>query len=239
MVEYSGISNPGWTFTEKRMFQIAEMFKFIEEKNPDEEFNYIKFQQELEKASEMLDGSKIRMFYPWFTRFGLFYCTKTVKVYGDLCTNLGKQFGKFVLFYLEFNNKIEECDDKQIEAVNNMYRAFMFEFFKNVCKSDRKEIYVELKKWVGEFNVLSKEEFFLLTTKVKYQYSDEWFREQIRSYRNHEFSFDIMTIKKDRNAFGYIVPFCVEAGIVRWSQRDNQITPARDINFEGEIEDGI
>ena len=43
---------------------------------------------------------------------------------------------------------------------------------------------------------------------------------------------------KDINAFRYIVPFCVEAGIVRWSKKDNLITPARDINFEGEFEDG-
>lgn len=237
MMEYSGISNPGWTFTKERMFHIAEMFKFIEEKNPNEEFNYKKFQQESEKASELLDDSKIRMFSPWFTRFGLFYCTKTVKVYGDLCTNLGKEFGKFVLFYVEVNKKIEEYNDEQIEAVGNMYRAFMFEFFKNVCKSDRKEIYVELKKWVGEFNGLSKEEFFLLTTKLKYQYSDEWFREQIRKYRNQELSSDIVP-DKDINAFRYIVPFCVGAGIVRWSKKDNLITPARDINFEGEFEDG-
>ena len=42
MVNYSGTGNPGWTFTKERMAQIAIMFKFLDKKDPQEEFNYKK-----------------------------------------------------------------------------------------------------------------------------------------------------------------------------------------------------
>lgn len=237
MVEYSGTGNPGWTFTKERMTQIAIMFKFLDKKNPQEEFNYKKFQNEIDTDSTKLDGSKVRMFSPWFTRFGIFNKTNQVKFYGELFTELGKRFSEFVLLYDVVKNGDGEYSPEQIKTVDTMFRAFMYEFFKNLCKSDKGDLYIELKRWLAELGFLSKKEFFILTTKIKNSYSDEWFRGQIKEYRNNEISIDLKNIK-DRNAFGYIIPFCIEAGVVRWDNREDKITPAYDINFEGVTEDG-
>ena len=70
----------------------------------------------------------------------------------------------------------------------------MYEFFKNLCKSDKGDLYVELKRWLAELGFLSKKEFFILTTKIKNSYSDEWFRGQIKEYRNNEISIDLNNI---------------------------------------------
>lgn len=90
-----GAGNPGWTFTFERMKQIKILFDFFKTKAKQERYNYKVMQKEASEFNEILNPSKIRMFIPWFERFGICKYNKDVDFYGDLLTKLGNDFVEF------------------------------------------------------------------------------------------------------------------------------------------------
>lgn len=232
-MKVTGLGNPGWTFTLDRMNQINNLFDFIQSKNSQDKYNYKEMQAEASKFSNDLNPSKVRMFIPWFERFGIYNYSKNVKNYGNLLTELGKQFATFCPIYTELKNEQSNHSEDEIKIVCDMYQAFMFKFFENILLSDRGALYKQIIVSLEKHCYLTKKEFYIITTKIANGESEEWLDNKIQSYRNGEFEIDSKKIK-NQNVYGYTIPFCCEAGITILD-KDNRILPARDINFEGAL----
>lgn len=229
-----GAGNPGWTFTLERMNQIKILFDFIKTKDKQERYNYKDMQKEASEFNEILNPSKIRMFIPWFERFGICKYNKNVNLYGDLLTKLGNDFVEFCSIYVSIMNDQNNYSQEQINAVCDMYRAFIYKFYENVMKSDRASLYKQIIISLDKYGYLTREEFFILTTKIETGKSEEWLDASIYSFRRGEITIDPKKIK-NQNAYGYIIPFCCEAGITI-VDKEKRILPARKINFEGALE---
>lgn len=229
----TGVSNPGWTFTLERMKQIKILFDFLSKKEEWEVYNYKEMQREATKFNEVLNPSKIRMFIPWFERFGILRFNKDVKLYGELLTKLGKDFVGFCSVYVEVMNNEEKYTQDQIHDVSEAFCAFIYKFYENVMNSDRGSLYRQIIISLEKHNYLTREEFFILTTKIETGESEQWLDEKILSFRRGELTIDPKKIK-NQNAYGYIIPFCCEAGITI-IDKEKRILPDRHKYFEGAL----
>lgn len=233
-MEVTGINNPGWSFTEQRMRQINILFEFLSEKNESDVYNYKEMQREASKFNDQLNPSKIRMFIPWFERYGICNFNKDVKLYGQLLTDLGKSFSLFCPLYVQIIENEDRYSDEQNISAHQMFQSFIFKFFENIVNSDKGYIYKQIILTLEKHNHLTKDEFYLLTTMIERNKDDLWLDENITKLRQGELSLDFTKIE-NKNAFNYIVPFLCEAGIT-FLDTDKKILPAKNINFKGALE---
>lgn len=233
-IELIGVGNPGWTFTLKRMNQISAFFDFINTKRNDEEFNYQKFQDEITIFSNELDDSKVRMFVPWFERFKILNSKDRISTYGEWLTEEGERFASFCPMYVQLMENKENFSQKEIEVVKDMQRAFIYSFLVELLSNDRGGLYKQILKTIDKYGYLTKDEFFIVTTKFQKELSDQWLDDTIMQYRGGELTIDLKNIK-NKNSYGYIVPFLEEAGVVTLDN-EKRVCPNREHDFyEGVI----
>ncbi|MGT2686663.1 hypothetical protein ACVRWT_04615 [Streptococcus porcinus] len=213
-LELDGINNAGWTFTSARMLQLKYLFEFINTKESTEYFNYKQLQSEVNNYYAELDGSRVRMFFPWLYYYGVLNDYEEIHTYNELFSELGKAFGIFLDIYIEVtSNSNQQYSKEQIAQVNSTFCSFINNFYYNLLNSEKSSIYKLVVKVLQELKYLTKEEFFVLTHSVKNKLDYNWIINTIEEMRLNSDNLEVK-INNNQNAWGYIIPFLQQAGIV-------------------------
>lgn len=223
-----GLGNPGWTFTENRMYQLGELFRFINQKKTSDAFNYKELQKQIEKESKKLDGSKVRMFFPWLYKFGVFNNYNSIKIYGELQTELGQGFNQYCEIYINLKilEEKKELSEDKIVANNRVFGDFMFEFYNKIAQGEDGEIYRLVIELLSIFKCLTYDEYYVLTHAIKNDKERDWILSTIKKMRNSNTTPNVEIIS-NKNSYNYVIPFLKQAKIVKESKRI--VTP----NFNG------
>ncbi|WP_239734766.1 hypothetical protein [Mammaliicoccus sp. G-M28] len=215
-VQLNGVSNPGWYFTVVRLQQLNQLYEWIIN-NFEEEFTYKEIQNRIESDNKILDGSKIRMFFPWLKRYGLFEYTNKLIVISDLLTPLGEQFFVFNKIYLEL---YKTKDEKIKGTLNKILEDFLCQFFINLLTSDKSLIYKKCVDYINNNQELNFNQFHILTNSIEENKSEEWVNEMIKLENKDDLHVEI---KKNPNSWKYNMELLSNAGLIYFDK--NKIYP--------------
>lgn len=213
--ELDGLGNPGWTFTNERMQQLEAMFNWISEKEENSLFEYKQLQQELTISVNVLNESKVRMFFPWLEYYGVLSDYTRIKTFGELYTSLGKGFVTFTPVYNRLIEKQKNGDlsEEENQVLEATFNDFIFEFYKNIVCNERGILYTTVIEAIKKLEFISFDEFFALTHSIKHEFGIEWAYETIQKMRTSD-NVEV-TILSNKNVYGYTTPFLEQAGIVK------------------------
>lgn len=215
---FDGYSNPGWSFTEKRMRQLNSLFSYIESVPSDKKFDYKEIQNIISDFDSDLNGSKIRMFFPWLKNCGVFNDYTEQISYGQILTEIGMGFVNFSKIYIDSLNNPDDYSEIQLASISDTFQTFVNNFYYNLLDTDKSKLYKWTEKIVNEMNYLTYNEFFAITHAVKNDLDSSWIYEIIQSMRDNPETTEV-EILNNRNAWGYVIPFLEEAGIVTKNER--------------------
>lgn len=210
-LKLKGTGNPGWTFTDERIYQLSLMFEWLNQRDRDEVISFKKFQNIISTEVNELDDSKIRMFFPWLEKYGVISEFKPEFQIGTLLTDLGEKFAKFLEIYLEAKEQSKAEVDRKVTSI---LHKFVFQFYRNLVAKKTDPVYETVMGFLNERGSISYNEYMIITTGiVDEDVNFEWTRkslQQLEEYPNTE-----VEIIKNVNSWGYIVPFLEQAGLVR------------------------
>lgn len=217
-LKLDGINNAGWSFTKIRMEQLMYLFEYIDSKAPSSDFKYRTLQDEVSRFHENLDASKVRMFFPWLHYYGVLNEYENITEYSELFTNLGKGFKQFVPIFVDVDRNSEQYTEIQIEEVNKTFVAFINNFYFNLLHTEKAPIYGLVVDILEKTNHLTFNEFFVLTHALRHDLDRKWIFETIQEMRDNSDNLEI-EILSSQNAWGYIIPFLKEAGLIMENKR--------------------
>lgn len=233
-INLDGLGTAGWTFTEWRMGQLNSMFEFINQQDPKKKFIYTDLQNNIEQKVDGLDDSKVRMFFPRLKYYGIFNDYNSINTYEELYTELGKAFALFSKIYIT-SKKSEKQKDNQlnqetIKTINDVFRDFIFQFYSNILYRPEGKLYVLIHEYLKENEKLTYNEFHIFTHSINNNKSQEWIDLTFGQLKKNKDNI-IVNIDRNRNSYGYHIPFLIEAGIVI-KDENKTIYPDHKNNFD-------
>lgn len=205
-----GVSNPGWTFTEDRVIQLDIFTKWFDKFDDDEILTYRRIQEQITLEDCNIDGSKIRMFFPFLKDLGFINDYSESFRKKDLLTIDGDLFFHYIVpMYL----KREELEQTLISKINKLFSYFLFSGLLNITSNARKPIYKTLITILLEVNEIDTNEFFIITDSLGKNKDKQYILEKIAEYRAKN-AYIAIEVNKNRNSYGYIVPFFEQAGAI-------------------------
>ena len=175
-----GVSNPGWTFTEDRVIQLDIFTKWFDKFDDDEILTYRRIQEQITLEDCNIDGSKIRMFFPFLKDLGFINDYSESFRKKDLLTIDGDLFFHYIVpMYL----KREELEQTLISKINKLFSYFLFSGLLNITSNARKPIYKTLITILLEVNEIDTNEFFIITDSLGKNKDKQYILEKIAEYR--------------------------------------------------------
>ncbi|HEM5489885.1 TPA: hypothetical protein U1617_000403 [Streptococcus suis] len=221
---FDGYGNPGWSFTPTRMRQLNALFSYIERVPTDRSFDYMGIQDIISGFDSNLDDSKLRMFFPWLKVYGVFNDYSQKITYGQILTEFGRGFAKFVKIYIDSLDNPNDYSENQLAGISETFKTFVNNFYYNLLDTDKSKLYKLTEEIINEMNYLTFDEFFAITNAVKNNLDSSWIYETIQTMRDNPETTEVEIIS-NKNAWNYIIPFLKEAGIV--SENKRVIYPVR------------
>ena len=172
-LKLEGCSNAGFSLTDIRKEQILELAEWVVNHREDSKKTYKQIQSEIEKESEHLDSSKVRMLVPFLRKMG--YVNNEGFEQKNSLISLKEFFtdeGICFVEYLKMVSKIILLDKKDIEnkikEVNGLFN--MINMINLVNNGE--EIYIDTIEFLKKYRTMDKNEFFIMTT-LKNRYEGE------------------------------------------------------------------
>lgn len=212
-MELVGCSNPGWHFSLTRIKQINDMYSVMGKLDQNYDYTYIELQTEIEKECRDVDKSKVRMFIPFLIKMGILKANHGRL--NELFTPFGEKFFAFLDLYIKINFSENK---KAIGISKNILSYFLINGYKNLLYDEEDKIYFYLLKILCNVKYIVKDEFFLITTVLENKKNEN---ENIKTteiiklitdYRKG--NIEKLDIKKNINAFNYIMPFVLSCNLV-------------------------
>ncbi|QDR65715.1 hypothetical protein [Mammaliicoccus sciuri] len=212
IVQFNGVSNPGWYFTTIRLQQLNQLYDWVL-CNKGSIFSYKEIQQQIENDNEILDKSKIRMFFPWLKRYGIFdYANDSILV-SNLLTKLGEQFFVFNKIYLEL---YEVEDERVVNTLNQILEDFICQFFINLLNSEKDMIFKKCVEYIKKEHQLTQNQFLILTNSIEKKKSEKWVEDMMELEKEGEL---VIEIKKNANSWDYNMKLMSKAGLVYFDKK--------------------
>ncbi|HEM4095242.1 hypothetical protein HO430_06555 [Streptococcus suis] len=215
---FDGYGNPGWSFTPTRMRQLNSLFSYIESIPSYKSFDYKGMQNVISDFDPNLDDSKLRMFFPWLKIYGVFNDYSQKITYGQILTTLGRGFVEFTNIYIRSLDNSDDFSESQLSSISDTFHAFVNNFYYNLLDTEKWKLYKWTEEIVNEMNYLTFDEFFAITNAVKNDLDRSWIYETIQTMRDYPETTEVEIIS-NKNAWGYVIPFLEEAGIVSMDKR--------------------
>ena len=215
-LKLEGCSNAGFSLTDIRKEQILELAEWVVNHREDSKKTYKQIQSEIEKESEHLDSSKVRMLVPFLRKMG--YVNNEGFEQKNSLISLKEFFtdeGICFVEYLKMVSKIILLDKKDIEnkikEVNGLFN--MINMINLVNNGE--EIYIDTIEFLKKYRTMDKNEFFIMTT-LKNRYEGEHYIKMldkaICKYRKG--AFKRIEIIKHQNAYNYVKRFLIETNLI-------------------------
>ena len=215
-LKLEGCSNAGFSLTDIRKEQILELAEWVVNHREDSKKTYKQIQSEIEKESEHLDSSKVRMLVPFLRKMG--YVNNEGFEQKNSLISLKEFFtdeGICFVEYLKMVSKIILLDKKDIEnkikEVNGLFN--MINMINLVNNGE--EIYIDTIEFLKKYRTMDKNEFFIMTT-LKNRYEGEHYIKMldkaICKYR--KVAFKRIEIIKHQNAYNYVKSFLIETNLI-------------------------
>ena len=215
-LKLEGCSNAGFSLTDIRKEQILELAEWVVNHREDSKKTYKQIQSEIEKESEHLDSSKVRMLVPFLRKMG--YVNNEGFEQKNSLISLKEFFtdeGRCFVEYLKIVSKIILLDKKDIEnkikEVNGLFN--MINMINLVNNGE--EIYIDTIEFLKKYRTMDKNEFFIMTT-LKNRYEGEHYIKMldkaICKYRKG--AFKRIEIIKHQNAYNYVKSFLIETNLI-------------------------
>lgn len=215
-LKLEGCSNAGFSLTDIRKEQILELAEWVVNHREDSKKTYKQIQSEIEKESEHLYSSKVRMLVPFLRKMG--YVNNEGFEQKNSLISLKEFFtdeGICFVEYLKMVSKIILLDKKDIEnkikEVNGLFN--MINMINLVNNGE--EIYIDTIEFLKKYRTMDKNEFFIMTT-LKNRYEGEHYIKMldkaICKYRKG--AFKRIEIIKHQNAYNYVKSFLIETNLI-------------------------
>ena len=208
-LKLEGCSNAGFSLTDIRKEQILELAEWVVNHREDSKKTYKQIQSEIEKESEHLDSSKVRMLVPFLRKMG--YVNNEGFEQKNSLISLKEFFtdeGICFVEYLKMVSKIILLDKKDIEnKIKEVNGLFNMINMINLVNNGEK-IYIDTIEFLKKYRTMDKNEFFIMTT-LKNRYEGEHYIKMldkaICKYRKG--AFKRIEIIKHQNAYNYVKSF--------------------------------
>ena len=215
-LKLEGCSNDGFSLTDVRKEQILELAEWVEKHREDSKKTYKQIQNEIERESEHLDSSKVRMLVPFLRKMG--YVNNEGFEQKNLLISLKEFFtdeGICFVEYLKMVSKIILLDkddiENKIKEVNGLFN--MINMINLVNNGE--EIYIDTIEFLKKYRTMDKNEFFLMTTLKKRHEGEHYIKmldKAICKYRKG--AFKRIEIIKHQNAYNYVKSFLIETNLI-------------------------
>lgn len=215
-LKLEGCSNAGFSLTDVRKEQILELAEWVVKHREDSKKTYKQIQSEIEKESEHLDSSKVRMLVPFLRKMGYvknegFEQKNSLISLKEFFTDEGICFVE----YLKMVSKIILLDKNDIEnkikEVNGLFN--MINMINLVNNGEG--IYIDTIEFLKKYRTMDKNEFFIMTT-LKKRHEGEYYIKMldkaICKYRKG--AFKRIEIIKHQNAYNYVKSFLIETNLI-------------------------
>lgn len=215
-LKLEGCSNAGFSLTDIRKEQILELAEWVVNHREDSKKTYKQIQSEIEKESEHLDSSKVRMLVPFLRKMG--YVNNEGFEQKNSLISLKEFFtdeGICFVEYLKMVSKIILLDKKDIEnKIKEVNGLFNMINMINLVNNGEK-IYIYTIEFLKKYRTMDKNEFFIMTT-LKNRYEGEHYIKMldkaICKYRKG--AFKRIEIIKHQNAYNYVKSFLIETNLI-------------------------
>ncbi|WP_302652728.1 hypothetical protein [uncultured Clostridium sp.] len=215
-LKLEGCSNAGFSLTDIRKEQILELAEWVVNHREDSKKTYKQIQSEIEKESEHLDSSKVRMLVPFLRKMG--YVNNEGFEQKNSLISLKEFFtdeGICFVEYLKMVSKIILLDKKDIEnKIKEVNGLFNMINMINLVNNGEK-IYIDTIEFLKKYRTMDKNEFFIMTT-LKNRYEGEHYIKMldkaICKYRKG--AFKRIEIIKHQNAYNYVKSFLIETNLI-------------------------
>lgn len=215
-LKLEGCSNAGFSLTDVRKEQILELAEWVVKHREDSKKTYKQIQSEIEKESEHLDSSKVRMLVPFLRKMG--YVNNEGFEQKNSLISLKEFFtdeGICFVEYLKMVSKIILLDKNDIEnkikEVNGLFN--MINMINLVNNGEG--IYIDTIEFLKKYRTMDKNEFFIMTT-LKKRHEGEYYIKMldkaICKYRKG--AFKRIEIIKHQNAYNYVKSFLIETNLI-------------------------
>lgn len=215
-LKLEGCSNAGFSLTDVRKEQILELAEWVEKHREDSKKTYKQIQNEIERESEHLDSSKVRMLVPFLRKMG--YVNNEGFEQKNLLISLKEFFtdeGICFVEYLKMVSKIILLDkddiENKIKEVNGLFN--MINMINLVNNGEG--IYIDTIEFLKKYRTMDKNEFFIMTT-LKKRHEGEYYIKMldkaICKYRKG--AFKRIEIIKHQNAYNYVKSFLIETNLI-------------------------
>lgn len=205
-----GVSNPGWTFTEDRLRQLENFINWFDKINDNEKLTYRRIQELITMEDCNIDGSKVRMFFPFLKDLGFLNDYSNTFYKKDLLTKDGDIFFHFIIpLYL----KGKVLDKDIISKINKLFSYFIFDGLLNISRNVKKPVYKMMTRILIELNEIDTNEFFIITDSLEKNKEKQYILDKIKEFRENKSNIEI-EINKNKNALGYTVPFFEQSGAI-------------------------
>ena len=229
LTQLQGCSNAGLSLTKERRKQFLEMYNWITKNKDIDNITYQDLQTRLERDTKSLDDSKVRMFVPYMRKLG--FINNSSFDNANLI-NLNSFFTKAGLAFAEhlyLRSDAKELDNQEVlrelEEADQLFCQYGL-----VCIIESSEwVYLELLKLLTRYSHINRIEFFIMTTLKQNVGKPEYLKEldiNIDAYRKGDISEEI-PITKHINAYGYVIPFVEECGLIERKQNRVYINPKK------------
>lgn len=215
-LKLEGCSNAGFSLTDIRKEQILELAEWVVNHREDSKKTYKQIQSEIEKESEHLDSSKVRMLVPFLRKMG--YVNNEGFEQKNSLISLKEFFtdeGICFVEYLKMVSKIILLDKKDIEnKIKEVNGLFNMINMINLVNNGEK-IYIDTIEFLKKYRTMDKNEFFIMTT-LNNRYEGEHYIKMldkaICKYRKG--AFKRIEIIKHQNAYNYVKSFLIETNLI-------------------------
>lgn len=215
-LKLEGCSNAGFSLTDIRKEQILELAEWVVKHREDSKKTYKQIQSEIEKESEHLDSSKVRMLVPFLRKMG--YVNNEGFEQKNSLISLKEFFtdeGICFVEYLKMVSKIILLDKKDIENKIKEVNGFFNMINMINLVNNGEEIYIDTIEFLKKYRTMDKNEFFIMTT-LKNRYEGEHYIKMldkaICKYRKG--AFKRIEIIKHQNAYNYVKSFLIETNLI-------------------------
>lgn len=205
IVDLCGVSNPGWSFTPDRIEQLILLDEWIFGQDMNKNQTYKGLQEDLSKEKGRNSGSKIRMFFPLLKDMGLINDYKDEFILNELYTKIGYQF--IHLFLRVYINRYKFSESIK-SKIDDVFVNYMMIGIKNLIR--RKPFYPYMMNNIYEAGKIDKTDFFIITD-CDYKNEQDKVRLNLKNRNDDVYNYEII---KNQNAYGYIIPLFLQAGLL-------------------------
>lgn len=226
-----GISNPGWSFTEDRIFQLIDMYNICTDIKCF--CNFKTLQDTIYKRNKNLNASKIRMFFPFLFQLGFIKEYKNISfIPSKVFTEKGRCLFSYVFeLYLTTNtNNNVKYLKKELLA------CYLCMGYLNMKKNESNIICTYVLFYINKFGYIDKHDFFIICNGINKNLSYDKINMRLEEKREIPTIIEY-NITKNINSFNYIISFLEEANLI--TNNDKKVSKGIFFNLMNDEYGGI